>query len=506
MAYQYSLMDDDEDDLYAPLLDQAGDYAKTLSVRAGAQPMRGDPSAGAQVDSPWQPRASTRDPALDAQWQAAEQQALAQHSAYNPGQYGLGEAIRDNSGLAVASIVGLLAGKTRNADGSTRSALMEALPSLVQQQAGINQQSEARRAAEAQAAGDFALKARAQKDTSLANQLAVRRLQLQEAGQLQNAQRIDQAGQGLALRQDTHARTYDPNDPRQRAAAEYAIANGADPSIAGLDSRAMSQVQHATNLDQDAANTPRLAANQATIAGAKQGAENAANIRDNPALGLSRGQGAALAEEVTRPGEVQTSRETAEAGARGRETVEQPIRQQRESEAFQKSFAKDNQALLQSAQELGTVLQSANGGAIEGQGGWSRGLQAVGLGGLDTPEAQANNQRIQAALISIRHNNTGTAFSTREAADNALSILGSPTASAEDRTAAIQRTFELLQADLSAAGAARPEDAANVIQARGMSSLPSLGTAPMPKKPAQRAPAGPAAPGDNDPWAKYRVR
>jgi hypothetical protein len=525
MAYQYSLtgpgqgfqysLGDDDDDLTAPLLDDPSFTAASQlsSSTTGMQTPRGGPEAEVQQQSaarqPWTPTTqSNRDPALSAQWQQAERDALTRYQGgAEPNGYGLGEGLRDYGGAALASIFDIVANKGHG------------LPSLMMANQGIVDKNRALRQQEAENAGQFALKARAQKDTSLQNELALKRIQQEDARY------------GIAA--DTHARNYDPNDPgavAQRKALSEATGIP-EEQLAGLDQKAIGVLQHKYNLGIDHLNTPTKAADAQTVAQATQTGTNQANIDQLPSLGVARAQGEALGEPITRPEKVKTAQAegtaralgtglgeaaaeptlrpekaktasaVAQAGAEGREIVETPIREKREGEQFSKEFADKHSDILGARQALGQILEGVeDGDAAAGTGRGERLAGALHLGGLfNSDAAQQNQQREAEALNTIQHDITGASAGTKEAARIALSVFGDPTASGEQRTAAIRHTMEMLDADIAGMSAARPADAAKVTRARGL---------PTPAPAAPAAPAGlPSLGGDNaDPWAKFKVK
>jgi hypothetical protein len=489
MAYQFSLMDDDED-ITAPLLEDETAYKMhALSQSADGQyTVRGGPRAENPPPSPWQPAAAPRDTSLDPLRRQAEQQSLETYTQGTKNEYGLGELARDYGGMGIAAIIDLVANKGKD------------LPSLLTANQGVVDKNRAIRSQETKAAGDYALRAGAQKDQSLSNELAVRRLQLQEQGLGQQDQRIGIA-RGAETRRDAVVdRNQNPDNPQQVAAKQALITAGVQPEIvANLDAKGLDDLQHKMNLDMDHANTPRKAGDEAVIGGARQAAvqtaENDANIRDLPRLGEAKGKGSALAEEIERPGVVKTAGATAEAGARGREVVEAPVREQTRSETFSKEFADKHSDILNARTQLGRVLEGVpEGGAAAGTGRGERLAGALGVGGLfNGPDAQANQQSMAAALTTIQHDATGASAGVKEAARIALSVFGDPTASAEDKTQALRRTMAMLDEDIAGLGAARPDDAQKVLNARSGS-----------RKQSSSAPA-PAGAADN-PWAKYKVR
>lgn len=281
-------------------------------------------------------------------------------------------------------------------------------------------------------------------------------------------QRADTAAGNLAARQETVG----------QAARRLGISEDRYRQLQSVDSPLLTtQVQQRQNLagagvegaeDKKTELTDQIAAQRGAVARRVVDAQQAGLTAAAPALEAARGEGRAVAEDTERSGKVQTARDTTTA----RIAAEQPTRQAEKSEEFQTRFAEKNKALLGARQSLGEVSASAqDGGAPEGLDYGSRVLFALPFGSnFNSETANANIERITNAATEVIHDRSGAAFSSKEAAQNLLTILGSPTASAEQRASAIQRFSGSIDADLRGQ-AVRPEDAQSVINRRGIGGL-----------------------------------
>lgn len=494
MTYRFSLADDDQD-LTAPLLDDPTFTAASQLSRGttGMQTQRSGPQA-LQQQQPWTPDVQrARDPALDQQWQDAERQSLTRYQQGGNGYSGAGEY----AGAGVAGAFDLLAnaaGGRAPKDFRPGHEYMppSGLPSLMSGTQQLVDRNRAQQEQESQKAGEFALKARAQKDSAYSDALKLKQIQQQE-------ERIGLATQGEGRRTATSDRQLNPDNPALVAAKQELVRQAGGritlDQLANVDEKGMLDIRHGLNLQIDSANTPQKAADEGTIATARglgsQTGTNQANVRDLPSLRVAAGRGDAAAEDITRPGKVLTSGQTAEAGAQGREVVEGPIRNAQQDQTFATEFANKHGNALKAAQALGELLDSKQPGQdIEGLSPHEVfANQKMGglLGGLTSEKAQATNQKLTTALIAIGHEDSGAALNTRELAEEAVKLMGSSSASAADREAAIRRTYESLNQDIQGAAAPRPQAAKRVLDARGMGS----------KRPAKS--------GSND-WSQYEVK
>lgn len=446
MAYKFTLDDDDEiNDLSAPALDDPDIRAMRLS----------DISAKPPAKAPWTPDVRQRDPAMDQQWSLAESDSL-QRSRYNPSDYGVGEGVRDFGGLALAGILDAVANKGRG------------IVNIAAANQGNMDKYEALRRQDAKDQGEFALKARAAKDNDYQNALRVKQIQQQD-------ERIGLAGLGEQRRTGTYDRAMNTENPVLKAQKDQLVrqSNGkiTAEDLASLDGEAIKGLMHGYNADIDSAKTPQKAADEATVAGARTRAVEGVQLGYVAPTEVEKGKGRAVAEEIERPGVVKTAGAQSEATTAGREKVERPLREQERGEAFQEKYAKDNKALLGARDALGSVLNGLpEGGTPEGFDYKSRIKDKVGLGSLNSPGAQATQQKLSIAATAVIHDQSGAAFSSKEAAQNFLNIMGDPLASPEDRTSATRRFAESVDADLRGQ-AVRPKDAEAVIQRRGSKPL-----------------------------------
>lgn len=483
MAYQYSLMDD-EDDLTAPLLQDPTLRAASLASKP----------TGTKAREPWTPTASARDPQRDAEWSLAEGNALERSQANDPSKYGVGEFARDNGGLMLASVFDLIGNKGRGLFGPKGKS---ALPTLMEATSGINARAEAARRQDAKDAGEFALKYRGQKSTDLQDQVNVKRLQQadEHEGRLVDNQerllskdaeskaasdeRIALAKAAEDRRKADQDRNLNPENPATRATKDALIKLGMPAELVEpLDDHALGRLSHQTALGTDLAATPQRAASDAVIADAKgaasQTGQNRANIRDNPSLRVSTAEGDAAGEDIKRPGKVKTVADEAQA----REAVEAPRRDQERSEAFQEKFAKDNDALLNARSLIGKVEASAAGQKEGMPPGLTPGATLASrvpfASRLNSNEENDTIRDVGAAIEQTIYKDSGASASAREHAAHVQEVIGDPTASADTKWRAIQSFRETLDKEISGKSV-RGADAQQVLGRMGIAPPPSQG-------------------------------
>lgn len=454
-SYNFSLRDDEDDELTASLLEDPTIRAASLSSKP-----TGTSTPRSEV---WTPDIAPRDPKLTQQWKDAESSQL-QRSQYNPNDYGLGEFARDNGGLLLAGIVGALAGDKGRS-----------LPSLANTAAETNRYFENQRRADAKNAGDFALKARAQKSSDLQDQLNIKRIQNQDRTLAQQDERIELATQGEGRRGHEFDRKYDPSNPQVVALKDSIVeASGGRvkrEALDGLDSGGLQQMAHLYNLQYDSANTPQKARDEAVVAGATSSASaNARNRSDvayAPALGAAKGVGEARGEEITRPGKVAT----AGAVRTATEDAADASGQSGKSEKFQTDFAEKNEKLLRARAGLSAVTQRTGSGIPEGLDFQTRATNAIpGGGNFISDTASLNIQDLESAANSVMRDDSGAVIGVKEGAKGMMDALGSPTLSAEKKWLAVQN-FQRRLDDQLRGKASRGEDAQAVIERQGITDL-----------------------------------
>jgi hypothetical protein len=468
MAYGFSLRDDDEDELDAPLLEDPTYRAMSLSSQPTGVAAPRSSATGIEPASydaaPWKPNVAPRDPALQKKWQDTESVMLGR-AAYDPSDYGLGEFARDNAGVLIASLASVLSGDKG-----------QSLPSLAAAAEETNRYYETQRRADAKNAGDFALRARAQKSSDLADQLNIKRLQNQDRQLAQQDQRIELAGKGEDRRTGEYSRKYDPTNPQVIALKDAIVeASGGRvkrENLDALDSGGLQQMAHAYNLQYDSANTGQKARDEAIIAGATSSASaNARNRSDvayAPALGAARGVGEARGEAITRPEKVAT----AGAVRAATEDAADAAGQAGKSEKFQTDFAEKNDALLKSRAALARIAaRTGEGSTPEGFDVKSRALDAIpGGGNLISDVASLNLQDVDVAATQMLRNDSGASAAVQEQARNVKQTIGTPGLSAEKKWLAVKNFQAALDADIRGK-ASRPGDVQQVIERYGISNL-----------------------------------
>lgn len=471
MAYNFSLMDD-EDELDAELLRDSTFRAQSLSsAPTGVQTPRTEPAMVSDRDivqdgahSPnknaeWRPDVAPRDPQLMKQWKDAESAQLSR-SQYDPNEYGLGEFARDNGGVLVAGLISALS-KDKG----------RSLPSLAAGAAETNRYYENQRRTDAKNSGDFALKARAQKSSDLQDQLNIKRIQNQDRQLSQQDERIELANKGEGRRGSEFDRKYSPDNPQVQALKSAIVeASGGRVTLNkldGLDSGGLQSMAHAYDLQYDSANTGQKARDEAIIGGARAGASanatNASEARWAPTIGAQRGVGNARAEEIERPGKVATAGATTAATTAAGNAANQGKEDTKAIDAFNEKNGR-KLAILSS---LDSVLKDVpEKGAAPGTGYGERAAAAVGAGGLTSQAAQDADAALTKIIMEQSADIFGANSSAKQEINNAKAILGSAMASPEQRTHQLRLFREALQADIAGASAANPKAAAAVRGAR----------------------------------------
>lgn len=278
----YTPFDDRDRDLDEWLAQQA----QTQRPELDAVPTQGNLAALIQP----------RDAEMDSRWRTAEQGALSRSGYGGNQEYGAGEAVRDFAPLAVGGVLDVLLNKGKGL-GYLSGAAMQA-----------NAQTAKTRQAEAQAAGDFALSARHQREANQGSGLdaAYKQAQIEnwQANRDLGWARVGQRDQQIDLAQAKAQFDRDPTNPQAQQIRQLVLqqTNGA-VDLAGLGTQnqgrlmgVVGRVQGAelagptaaaqtqATIDTQLANAPAVNQNEADKAAAKAAAEKAAT---NPALDAS---------------------------------------------------------------------------------------------------------------------------------------------------------------------------------------------------------------------------
>lgn len=448
MAYNFSLRDDEDDlELTAPMLEDAPSFSL---ADPPANEVELPPQAPVQQQA-WSPSVQTN-PALSQEWEAAERDAL-QRAQYNPREYGGWEALRDNGGLLIAGILDAAVNKGRG------------LPSLAAETNRINQQAETQRREDAKQAQNFALGARQNRSTVLNDQLRIKQLQNEDRRLAQQDSRIELANRGEGRREGQFSRQYDPNNAQLMATKQRLADAGVKPELLdGLDQKGLDDLKHRLNIDIDVATTGQRAKSEAVISGAKSDASNASDANWAPTIGLQKGKGAALGEEITRPGVVKTAAETRGAT----ETAVNAVNAPKEEAKLTREFAEKNSGKLKMLDSLNAVLKDVpEGGTAPGTGYGERMKSAIGLGSMNSEAAQEAEAALADIIIKASADDFGANSTAKQELANAKRILGDPLASPEQRTRMLRKFRDAVQKDVDGISAANPRAAATVVNARG---------------------------------------
>lgn len=445
-GYNFSLMDDDdEDNLQADALQDP--TLRAISIAGAGRAPATKPA------QPWAPQVVEADPMRKARWDDAEAIALSR-SQYDPNDYGVGEFARDNSGLLISGVLDAAFNKGRG------------LPTLADASFKQNAQNEAQRRSYAKEQGDFAQKIHGQKSTDLSDQARVRSLQLQEMGQAQQQQRIDQAAAAESRRGVAQSAELDPNDPNVQAVKQALVAKGVDPeTLDGVNMKGLQRLTHQYNLDTDLAATPAVARSKATIAGAQEGATKNVDLRMNPQI-------AAATETATAPIQIDKAGKTSTATTTARLDAERPDKQRKEGEDFQTHFAEKNDKLLTVRQLLGDVVGGApDGGMPEGLDDKSQLASKIPFGSrMNSAGANDTIRKVNAAISQTVYKDSGASASLQEAANHASAVINGISSSPEEKWSAIQEFTQQMDDEI-ASKSTRPGDASAVLQRRGIKPL-----------------------------------
>jgi hypothetical protein len=206
-----------------PMMGLTRDPEALNSPMLRQQPAPPPPAAGPSVRGSLAALITPRDQEMDSRWRGAEQQALDRSGYQGDQPYGAGEAVRDFAPMAVGGVLDALLNKGRG------------LGAIVGGGMQANQIEAARRQKEAQAAGDFALSSRNQRekqgqpelDAAYKQAMMERWLAEDERGRAN----IQGRNRGLDLRGEKQDYDINANNPEaQRAATIRQSLSGVDVS------------------------------------------------------------------------------------------------------------------------------------------------------------------------------------------------------------------------------------------------------------------------------------
>lgn len=431
--------DDEDEDFDARLLDdpraQPAALAASLDIRPANNP---ETEVGLKL--------SGSD--LDDSWQTAERRALA-HSEFDPGEYGLGEFVRDTGAGAIASLLDVGFNKGRG------------LPQIAQGTAEIAANADAARQKRAQQQGDFALKAR---DAREGRDYKAAQSKHWDALDSLGGQRIGISGQNAETAAGREARIAEDAKRRHDTGTDEAgrkidvlRQNGVPENmIVGRSSEELDKLLSIYSKQVDLANAPRTTAIAVDRAGKEADAKNQSELGYAGATAERREVGKAAGEIATAPAVREAKGEITDVEKAG--------------EAGRAKFVKEAGDALQISNELNTILASPRNaeGSIPGLSRKETIASNVPFGeSALSPEALKVQRSLSRAKEFFLRQKTGAAAAMGEKADNTIQVIGSATASAEQKENALKE-FQAANDDyINTQAAVNPRAAQSVVDYKG---------------------------------------
>lgn len=243
----FSLRDEDEEERRRRQLQELA----AVQSRANAMQAPQAPQAMPETLRPQLSALLPRDDEMDYRWRNAEQAALDKSGYLGSQSYGVGEAVRDFAPLAIGGTLDVLLNKGRGL-GVLTGAAMEA-----------NATEAVRRQKQAQAAGDFALSARDQRESTRNGPLDAAYKQAQiENWQAQDERarlNIENRGRNTDLRAVMQQYKLDPNNPEAVSKARL-IQELSNVDMSGLSNAAQASLMSLLSGNQKLENAQPIAA------------------------------------------------------------------------------------------------------------------------------------------------------------------------------------------------------------------------------------------------------
>lgn len=416
--------------------------------RRREQELRNEAAAGAmQQPSAAPPRGglssllTPRDPEMESRWRGAEQQAL-DRSGFQGGQsYGAGEAVRDFAPMVIGGGLDILLNKGRGL-GALAGAGMQA-----------NQIEEARRQKEAQSAGEFALRARGQREQQGSPELDA----AYKDAQMKNwIAQNDVARENLRLHTDQTGlrktkQDYDLNPENPEAARRADVVQDlSGVNVSGMSNKGQGALSGLLSGNQRLNNAGPISDSQN-----RSDVTYAAPKAAQSAIGSEEGKNAAAST-------------TADTRKKLGETPEVD----KITQTYATQFAKDNDAAIKLMSAANAVWGSTRND--EGElPGFSRKETAASMvpggGNLLTPDAKRNQQLKAVVEEFFSRDQSGAAISKNEQKKFLYELFGDPTTSAFDKEQALDNFMStIVLPAMRARSAGNPKAANMVLSAAGL--------------------------------------